>query len=91
MRLKILGQEVALPTTANTATDVSGAVEVRLVHDAQGNTTHLVTITDGAATPATVASFSITPGESIVIRKLASQKIYASNDDVRAVAVSYQS
>lgn len=89
MRLKILGQEAALPTTANTATDVSGASEVRLVHDAQGNTTHLVTITDGAATPATVASFSITPGESVVIRKLPTQKIYASNDDVRAVAVSY--
>lgn len=90
MRLKILGQEVALPTTANTATSVSEAVEVRLVHDAQGNTSHLVTITDGAATPATVASFSITPGESLVIRKLPTQKIYASNDDVRVVAVSYQ-
>ena len=89
MRLKFLGIEAALPTTANTATTVGGAVEVRLVHDAQGNTTHTVTITDGAATPATVSSFSITPGESLVIRKLPTEKIYASNDDVRAVKVSY--
>lgn len=89
MRLKILGQEAALPITENTATNINGASEVRLVHDAGGNTTHLITITDGAATPVTVASFSITPGESLVIRKLPTQKIYASNDDVRAVAVSY--
>ena len=89
MRLKILGTEAALPTTANTATTVEGAAEVRLVHDQGGNTTHLVTITDGAATPATVATFSITPGESLVIRKLSTQKIYASDNDVRAVKVSY--
>lgn len=89
MRLKILGQEVALPTTAETATSLNGATEVRLVHDMGGNATQLVTITDGANTPATVASLSVTPGESLVIRKLPSQEIYASNDDVRAVAVSY--
>ena len=89
MRLKILRQEIASPTTANTATDVNGATEVRLIHDSGGNTTHLVTITDGAETPATVASFSMTPGESLVIRKLPTQKIYASNDDIRLVAVSY--
>jgi len=90
MRLKILGQEAALPTTANTATTVNGATEVRILHDAGGNETHLVTITDGEATPATVASFSMTPGTTIVIRKLPTQKIYAANNDVRAVAVSYQ-
>lgn len=89
MRIKILGQEITLPTTENTATTLSGAVEIRLVHDQGGNTTHLVTITDGEATPTTVGSFSITPGESLVIRKLPTQKIYASNDDVKAVAVSY--
>jgi len=91
MRLKILGQEVALPTTANGATTVGEAVEVRLVHDAGGNTTHLVSITDGAASPTTVATFSMTPSESLVIRKLPTQKIYAANNDIRAVAVSYQS
>jgi len=91
MRLKILGTEVALPTTSGTATTVGGAVEVRLVHDAGGNQTHLITITDGEASPTTVATFSMTPSESLVIRKLPTQKIYASNDDVRAVAVSYQS
>jgi hypothetical protein len=89
MRFKILGQEVALPTTANTATSLNSAVEVRLVHDLGGNATQLVTITDGEASPTTVGSFSITPGESLVIRKLPTQKIYASTDDVRAVAVSY--
>ena len=89
MRLKILGQEAPLPLTAATAVTVDDATEVRLVHDEQGNTTHLVTITDGAATPATVASFSVTPGETLVIRKLPSQKLYAASDDVRAVKVSY--
>ena len=90
MRLKILGTEIALPTNTGTASTIGGATEVRVMHDAGGNTSHLVSITDGAATPATVATFSITPGESLVIRKLATQKIFASNDDVRAVAVSYQ-
>ena len=89
MRLKILGQEIALPTSAATAVTVNDATEVRLMHDEQGNITHLVTITDGAATPATVGSFSLAPGHSVVIRKLPTEKIYASNDDIRAVKVSY--
>ena len=89
MRLKILGTEAALPVTAATAVTVDDATEVRLVHDEQGNTTHLVTITDGAATPVTVGSFSMPPGASLVIRKLPTEKLYASNDDVRAVKVSY--
>lgn len=89
MRLKILREEIVSPTTDITASNVNEATEVRIVHDSGGNTTHLVTITDGAETPATVASFSLTPGESLVIRKLPSQKIYSSNDDIRLVAVSY--
>jgi len=89
MRLKILSQEIALPVTAGTASTINGATEVRLIHDEQGNTTHLVTITDGAETPATVASFSMTPGQSLVIRKKSTEKIYASNDDIRGVKVSY--
>ena len=90
MRLKILGTEIALPVTTGAASTIGGATEVRLFHDAGGNTVHLVSITDGAATPTTVATFSIAPSESLVIRKLATQKLFASNDDVRAVAVSYQ-
>ena len=90
MRLKILGIEAALATSTGAATTIGGATEVRLFHDAGGNTVHLVSITDGAATPTTVATFSIAPSESLVIRKLATQKLFASNDDVRAVAVSYQ-
>lgn len=89
MRLKILGTEIALPITAETATSVNGATEVRLIHDEQGNTTHLVTITNGAVVPTTVATFSMPPGHVTVIRKLPSEKIYASNDDIRAVSVSY--
>jgi len=89
MRLKILREEIVSPTTDITASNVNEATEVRIVHDSGGNTTHLVTITDGAETPATVASFSLTPGESLVIRKLPTQKIYSSNDDIRLVAVSY--
>jgi hypothetical protein len=91
MRLKISGIEVALPTTEGTATTLNNAKEVRLVHDQGGNTSHLVTINDGEASPTTVASFTMAPGESIVIRKLPNQKIWAANDDIRAVAVSYQS
>lgn len=89
MRLKILGIEAALPTTEGASTTLGGATEVRLVHDAGGNSPHLITINDGAATPVTVASFTMTPGESIVIRKLPTQKIWASNNDIRGVAVSY--
>lgn len=90
MRLKILGIEAALATSTGAASTIGGATEVRIFHDAGGNTIHLVSITDGAETPTTVATFSIAPAESLVIRKLATQKIFASNDDVRAVAVSYQ-
>lgn len=89
MRLKILGTEAALPTTEGGSTTLNSATEVRLVHDQGGNTSHLVTINDGAVSPTTVASFTMAPGESIVIRKLPDQKIWASNDDIRGVAVSY--
>jgi len=89
MRLKILGQEVSLPLSAATAITVDDASEVRLMHDEQGNTTHLITITDGAATPTTVGSFSMAPGQSLVIRKLPTEKLYAGSDDIRAVKVSY--
>jgi len=91
MRLKILGIETALPTTANTATTVGGATELRLIHDAQSNATHLVTILNNASPAVAVGSFSITPGTSLVIRKDTSFKVYASNAEVRVVAVSYQS
>jgi hypothetical protein len=90
MRLKILGIEAALTTSTGAASTIGGATEVRLFHDAGGNAPHLVSITDGEATPTTVATFSINPGESLVIRKLATQKIFAAHNDVRAVAVSYQ-
>lgn len=90
MRLKILGIESALTTSTGAASTIGDATEVRIVHDAGGNATHLVSITDGAATPTTVATFSIAPGESLVIRKLPTQKLFASNNDVRAVSVSYQ-
>lgn len=91
MRLKILGVEAALTTSASTASTIGDATEVRLVHDVGGNTTHLVSITDGAATPTTVATFSMTPGSDLVIRKLPTQKLFAENNDIRATAVSYQS
>ena len=42
MRLKILGTEIALPTNTGTASTIGGATEVRIFHDAGGNTTHLV-------------------------------------------------
>lgn len=90
MRVKILGIEAVLATSTGAASTIGGATEVRLFHDAGGNTTHLVSITDGAVSPTTVATFSIAPSESLVIRKLATQKIFASNADVKAVAVSYQ-
>jgi len=89
MRLKILGVEAQLPTTEETSTTLGGAKEIRLVHDMGGNTSHLVTINDGAATPTTVASFNIVPGEALIIRKEPTQKIWSASSDVRAVAVSY--
>jgi len=87
MRLKILGTEATLATSAGSASNFGNAKEVRLFHDAGGNATHLVTITNAAGT--TVATFSMAPSDSIVISKEPTQKIFASNDDIRAVAVSY--
>lgn len=90
MRLKILGIEVALTTSAGTASTIGNATEVRLVHTSGGSTSHLVTITDGAASPTTVATFSIPPSESLVIRKLSTEKIYAADVSIKATSVSYQ-
>jgi len=89
MRLKIIGTEVALATTAAAASDFSNAREVRLVHDATAATTHLVTITDSSGT--TLATFSMPASNVVVIRKEPTHKIFASNDDIRGVAVSYVS
>jgi len=89
MRLKILGTEAALATTAGSASNFSNAKNVRLVHDATASTTHLVTITDSSGT--TVATFSMPPSDAIVVSKEPTQKIFASNDDIRGVAVSYVS
>lgn len=88
MRVKILGTEIALPVTSGTATTLNGATEVRLIHDQGGNTAHLVTILDSA--DATIGTFSMTPGEHIVIRKRNTDKLFASDNDIRAVSVSYQ-
>ena len=87
MRLKILGQEVALPTTSGTASTIGGATEIRVVHDLGGNTSHLVTILDSTGT--TVGSFHMPPGDVLVIRKDPTHKLYSASSDVRAVKVSY--
>lgn len=87
MRLKFLGTEILLPTTAELASNFNNAREVRLIHDEQGNTTHLVTILN--STGSTIATFSMPPGNVIVVRKEPTHKIYAASDDIRGVAVSY--
>lgn len=77
--IKPLTLEIAAPTAANAATNVSNAHDVRVVNS--GSTARLLTIsTSGHADS---ASMTIAPNDTVVIPKGASDLVFGSHGDLK--------
>ena len=83
---KPLSTEINAPTTAATASNVSNGRVVRAVNTA-ATTAHLLTMyADGGSDSATM---SIAGGDTIIIPKEKTDKIFAANAAVKLTKVSY--
>ena len=78
-----IGAEVALPTTVETASTIGGQRRIRLVNTAGSN--HTVTIVSSDNT--VKGSFTMGNHETTIIHKAHTDKVYADNAAVRAVAI----
>ena len=78
-------QEIAAPTTNGTATTVSGADIVR-VTDTSGNH-HVLTVLD--SNDNIIGSMTLGKGEVFILKKRESDKIFASNSNVRLTRITY--
>lgn len=86
-RIKILGQEAALPTTTGAATSFSSATVVRLVNSATAND-YLVTVVETQA-GAVIGSFTLLRSQSQLLEKLPSYCVYAANAAVLGAKVGF--
>ena len=88
MRIKLLGTSITLTTTPTAVS--STAVDVRIVHDAGGNTGRTISLYESDGTTLVGSMFS-NPGTDLVLRIKAGQKLKVdTGTDVRATPVSYQ-
>ena len=72
------GTEAAAPTGSGTASNVSSARVVRCVNS--GTTARLVTLEESGGTD--IGTLTVAGGESVLIRKDATDKIFASNAEI---------
>jgi len=80
---KPLSAEIACPTTASTANNVSSAHDVRVVNS--GSTARLLTIsTSGHADS---ASMTIAANETVVIPKASTDIIFGAHGDLKLTSV----
>jgi len=86
-RIKILGQESALPTTTGAATSFSSATVVRLVNTATA-ADHLVTVVE-TQSGTVIGSFTLMRTQSELLEKLPSHCIYAANAAVLGAKVGF--
>ena len=87
MRVKLLGTSVTLTTTPTVISVV--AVDLRVVHDAGGNTGRTVSVYENDGTTLVASMFS-NPGTDIIIRVHPGQKLKVdTGTDVRATPVAY--
>lgn len=86
-RIKILGQESALPTTTGAATSFSSATVVRLVNTATA-ADYLVTVVE-TQSGTVVGSFTLMRTQSELLEKLPSHCIYAANAAVLGAKVGF--
>ena len=87
MRVKLLGTSVTLTTTP--AVILATAADIRVVHDAGGNTGRTVSVYESDGTTLVASMFS-NPGTDIIIRIKPGQKLKVdTGTDVRATPVAY--
>ena len=78
------GTEIAAPTGSGTASNVGSARIVRCVNSAT-DAAHLVTLEESGGTD--IGTFTLAPMETVLIRKDATDKIFAAGADVKLTAV----
>ena len=88
MNYIITGTEAALGTSTGAASNFSRAIYVRLFNSGASTTRHLVTLEQSDGTD--IGTFTIAGGESIVVKKDATDQLFAANAAVLGVAVSVE-
>lgn len=83
-RTKIIETEVAVPTTAGTASSISEATCVRLYNSSAGVSTVSISTSVGAAT---TLSFTMPASSIEFLQKLSTDVIFASSSSVKASKV----
>lgn len=86
-RIKILGEEAALPTTTGAATSFSSATVVRLVNTAT-SADYLVTVVENQG-GTVIGSFTLMRSQSELLEKLPSHCVYAANIAVLGAKVGF--
>ncbi len=81
---KPLSAEIASPTLASGASTVSDTTIVRAVNSS--TTAYLVTIVNGSL--ADSSSLTLTGGETVLIPKASTDKIYAANAAIKLTSVT---
>ena len=79
-----IGVEVSAPTSSGTAINVSLANAVKVTNTSA--TVQLVTLTDSAG--ATIGSMSLVGGESVLVDKLKTQKLFAAANTVKFAPIT---
>jgi len=88
--LKVLGEEIAVPTTTGTATSFTQAKRVRLINTSSAD--RVITIVE-TQSGGVIGSFTMAPlvaggGDGdIVIEKGYTQCVFASGSDVKGVSI----
>ena len=80
---KPLSAEIACPTTAATANNVSSAHDVRVV--ISGSTARLMTISTSGHSDS--ASMTIAPNETVVVPKASTDIIFGAHGDLKLTSV----
>ena len=82
---KPITTEAALGTNTGAASNVGLSRYVRLFNTAAVGTEHLVTLEESGGTD--IGTFTLAPMETVLIRKDATDKIFAAGADVKLTAV----
>lgn len=86
-RIKVIGQQSALPTTTGTATSFSSATVVRVVNTAT-DADHLITVVE-TQSGTVVGSFTLLRSQSELLEKQPSHCVYAANAAVLGAKVGF--
>ena len=81
---KPLSAEIACPTTAATANNVSSAHDVRVVNS--GSTARLITISS-SANSGDSASMTIAPNDTVIIPKASTDIMFGAHGDLKLTSV----